>query len=63
VVDVKSGETVKIVAAASGKSSVWRFDMRNFAVFDLAAVAPRGVLGREHLTVYVPQDIRETDNN
>lgn len=62
-VNVTSGETVKFVNTASGKSFVWRFDMRNFAVFDLASVAPRGVLSHEHLTVYVAQDIRETDDN
>ena len=62
-VNVKSGETVKFVDLASGKSFVWSFQLRNFAVFDLAAVAPRGILSHEHLTVYVAQDIRETDDN
>jgi hypothetical protein len=62
-VNVKSGETVKFVDLASGRSFVWSFQLRNFAVFDLAAVAPRGVLSHEHLTVYVAQDIRETDDH
>lgn len=62
-VNVKSGETIKFVDLASGRSFVWSFQLRNFAVFDLVAVAPRGVLSHEHLTVYVAQDIRETDDH
>ena len=62
-VNVTSGQTVKFVDATTGRSFVWHFDMRNFVVFDLAAVAPSGVLSHEHLTVYVAQDIRETDDH
>lgn len=62
-VNVTSGESVKFVDVTTGRSFVWRFDMRNFVVFDLVAVAPPGVLSHEHLTVYVAQDIRETDDH
>lgn len=62
-VNVTSGESVKFVDVTTGRSFVWRFDMRNFAVFDIVAVAPPGVLSHEHLAVYVAQDIRETDDH
>lgn len=62
-VNVMSGETVRFVDAATGKSFVWRFDIPNIATFDLAAVAPRGILSHEHLTVYVAQNIRDTDDH
>jgi hypothetical protein len=61
-VNVMSGETVKFVDAASGRSFVWRFDIPNLATFDLVAVAPRGVLTPERLTVYVAQNVRNTDD-
>ena len=61
-VNVMSGETVKFVDAASGRSFVWRFDIPNLATFDLVAVAPRGVLTPDRLTVYVAQNVRNTDD-
>ncbi len=61
-VNVMSGETVKFVDATTGKSFVWRFDIPNLATFDLAAVAPRGVLSHDRLTVYVAQNVRNTDD-
>ncbi len=61
-VNVMSGETVRFVDAATGRSFVWRFDIPGLAVFDLAAVAPRGVLTPPQLTVYVAQNVRDTDD-
>jgi len=54
--NVISGENVKFVDAASGKSLVWQFDKNGPVVVDLAAVAPRGSLGRDRLVVYVTQN-------
>ncbi len=55
-VNVRNGETVKFTDAATGKTFAWRFDTPTWAVFDLAEVAPKGVLAEQHLTAFVSQD-------
>jgi Heavy-metal resistance protein CzcE len=60
-VNVSSGETVKFVDVASGKSFVWQFDMPGSTAFDLVAVAPQGVLAEKHLTVFVAQGAGNAD--
>ncbi len=61
-VNVTSGETVKFVDADSGRSFAWRFDAPGPEVFDLVAVAPPGVISKQHLTAYVAQDPFDHDD-
>src|SRR5258706_5205311 len=50
VVNVAEGEDVKFVNTATGQSFVWNFDAAS-PEFDLATVAPAGVLGGQHIKV------------
>ena len=53
-------ELVKITHSATGKSFVWNFSIRGFAVFDLSAVAPAGVIPPgQHVIAYVSENVRE----
>ena len=49
-VNVSEGELVKFVDTANGQSFVWNFDTDS-SPFDLAKVAPAGVLNGQQVTV------------
>jgi hypothetical protein len=52
-VNVTSGEKVKFVDVASGVSFVWVFDTPARVAFDLAAVAPPGILDGRSVMAHV----------
>lgn len=61
-VNVTDGETIRFVTRQPDgqKSFVWRFDTYAWIVFDLARIAPAGMLGDRSIEVYVatnPQDV------
>ena len=51
-VNVNRDETIKFIDAASGKSFVWYFKTPAMR-FDLAKVAPAGILSGRHVVAYV----------
>lgn len=53
-VNVESGETIKFVDSAGGKSVVWRFDTPSWATGKLGDFAPELAQGRQ-ITVYVAE--------
>ncbi len=59
-VNVSQRDVVKFVYQPGGKSFVWNFDTRNWASFDLSAVAPAGVIpSGQHVMAYVAEIVTD----